>query len=108
MSDDKRVETDMAESGGEPPRSDLEEGWRKPYFEESLFTVEYFLSPLLDESYFNDVREALKIAFEVLTDRSLEHIVKLARDAAAERHPGLAPQEALHCELERLNSEQNG
>ena len=54
--------------------------------------------------YFDEALDTLKFALSLLTDRPIGDIVKMASDVAAKRHPGLAPQEAIECELRRIDA----
>jgi len=78
----ERVETEMAESGGQIPPGDHKKIWQ--------------LLGLFSRS--NDMAE---FALSLLTDHPLLEILELANDVAAKRHPNLPPQEAIECELRR-------
>ena len=85
----ERVERDMAKSGGRLAPDDQKEIWR---------LLQFF-------SRSNDMAE---FALSLLTDCSLMEVLELAEDVAAKRHAKLNPQEAIECELRRIENGEPG
>ena len=79
----ERVEREMAESGGQIPPDDHKKVWE----------LLGFFSRSYDQAEF---------ALRLVTDAPCTEALLLAEDVAAIRHPKLGRQEAIECELRRL------